>query len=90
MDETAAVEESNQAWIEIMIISDSPILNFGKHAGASCIEVLADEPTYLLWLCGRVWVLHNHPELWEWLSQNGDLIISEAVALIEWRGERAA
>ena len=73
-----------------MIILDSPILNFGKHVGVRRIEVLADMPEYLLWFRGRVWVSHNRPELWVGLSQNHNLIISEAMALIDWRGERVA
>ena len=73
-----------------MIISDSRILNFVKHTGAHCVEVLDDGTGYLLWLCDRVWVLHNHRELSESLSQNDNLIISKAMALIKRHGQRAA
>lgn len=73
-----------------MIISDSPILNFSKPPSARRVEVFADAPGYLFWFRGLVWVPHNRPELWVWLSENDDPITSEAMALIEWRGERAA
>ena len=83
-------KKSNNAWSKEMIILDFLILNFGKHVCTRGVEVLVDDTGFLLWFCDRVSVLHNNPELWEWLSQNDDLIISEAMALIEWRGERAA
>ena len=73
-----------------MIISDSRILNFVKQTGAHCVEVLDDDKGYLLWLCDRVWISHNHPELWASLSQNDDLIISKAMALIKRHWERTA
>lgn len=60
-------------------------ISFGKHAGQTLWTLLDSDPSYLLWLCTKPFVLQHHPDLWRWLCTYREFVIAEAMQAMEGR-----